>query len=67
MPYMVTFDGGSKPADTANTALEAGEQAEADGHHNVMVEKLGEGERLPLSQFAIRYCSRSKRFGSALE
>lgn len=65
MPYMVVFEGGSRAADTAEAALEAGENAEANGFQNVTVQKLGEDERLPLSQFAIRYCSRSARFGDA--
>lgn len=65
MPYMVTFDGCARrspaAAKTAHAALEEGELAEAQGCRNVMVEKLGDGEKLPLAQFAIRYCSRSKR------
>lgn len=67
MPYMVTFDGCSRrspvAAETAEDALQEGQMAEAEGCQNVMVEKLDDNDKLPLSQFAIRYCSRSKGFG----
>lgn len=69
MPYMVTYNTGPDmrlvPADTAQLALEIGEQAEASGAENVEVEKLGDDKKLPLSQFAVQYCSRNKRFGEA--
>lgn len=67
MPYMVTFRDGAilqqNPAKTAVEALRIGEAAEAQGAQDVLVEKLGAEEALPLDQFAIRYCSRNKRFG----
>ena len=67
MAYMVTFESNAGPiyipAPTAKAALEAGEDAEAGGAENVIVQKLGDDEKLPLGQFAVRYCGRSKRFG----
>ena len=65
MAYVVTYDDNARPAETAGAALEMGEMAEAEGFRSVMVESLSDGVKLPLDQFALRYCNRSKVFGNA--